>query len=380
MKLKIHSFQYYTRILVVVLLVVIVSLLVVQLFKGGGEKLPERIELPAENPANPGPHSGPAAPPAHSLEELVKPLETLGPINSIVVSQHGEIVAEEYFRGMHAGRANNIKSVSKSILSILTGIAIDKGYLEGVDQPIGEFFPEYFDDNADSAKAAITIGDLLTMRSGLASTSGGNYGPWVTSRNWILHALNRPLTGEPGVDRTYSTGNTHLLGVILSRASDMSLLAFANRYLFGPMDIRVGGWDRDPQGYYLGGNNMAIRTRDMIKIGQLMMDMGEYNGEQIVSGDWIIRSVRPVTGRRAGNDNYGFLWFRRMAADYHMVYAFGNGGQYIMILPELKAVIAFTTRNNSGQHTRSYRRELIRALDREVVPWLASKYYYREMS
>lgn len=313
-----------------------------------------------------------------TLNELIEPLETLGPINSIVISQHGEIVAEDYFRGMHAGRSNNIKSASKSILSILTGIAIEKGYLEGVDQEIGEFFPEYFENNPDSAKASITIGNLLTMRSGLASTSRGNYGRWVTSSNWIRYALDRPLTGMPGVDRNYSTGNTHLLSVIITRASGMSLLQFANRYLFEPMDIRVTGWDRDPQGYYLGGNNMALRPRDMIKIGQLMMDMGVYNGEQLVSGDWIIRSIEAVTGR-GGRNNYGYLWFRRMSGDFHMVYAFGNGGQYIMIVPELDAVIAVTTRNNNGENTRSYRRDLFRSLDREIIPYLESAFTPEEI-
>ncbi|TVQ04080.1 MAG: class C beta-lactamase-related serine hydrolase, partial [Balneolaceae bacterium] len=207
------------------------------------------------------------------LDELTKPLHTLGPINSILVNQHGELVAEQYFGSMNANRGHNIKSASKSLLSILVGIAIDKGYLEGVHQPIGEFFPEYFQNNPDSLKAAITIEDLLTMRSGLASTSRANYGRWVSSSNWIRYALDRPLQGTPGIDRIYSTGNTHLLAVILHRATGMNTLHFANRYLFGPMDIRLAGWDRDPQGYFLGGNNMAMRPRDLVKIGRLMMDV-----------------------------------------------------------------------------------------------------------
>jgi CubicO group peptidase (beta-lactamase class C family) len=309
-----------------------------------------------------------------TLDDLTSPLDELGPINSIVISQHGEMVSEQYFGSMHAGRTHNIKSASKSILSILTGIAIDKGYLEDVNQPIGDFFPEYFDQNPDTLKASITIEDLLTMRSGLASTSRANYGRWVTSNNWIHYALDRPMQGTPGVDRIYSTGNTHLLAVILTRASGMNTLEFANRYLFGPLNIRVGGWDRDPQGYYLGGNNMAMRPADLIKIGQLMMDAGVYNDEQIVSREWVIRSIEPVTGRRSNIDDYGYLWFRRMANDYHVVYAFGNGGQYIMIVPELEAVIAVTTRNNSGQPTRNYRSQLFQALDNDIVPYLESSF------
>lgn len=308
------------------------------------------------------------------ISEVVSGFYTLGPINSILVNQHGDIIAEEYFRRMNTNRANNIKSASKSVLSLLVGIAIEEGYLESVYQPIGEFFPDYFQANPDSVKEAITIEDLLTMRSGLASTSRAHYGRWVTSSNWIEYALNRPVTGVAGIDRTYSTGNTHLLSVILTRASGMSTLQFGNKYLFHPMNIRIAGWDRDPQGFYLGGNNMAMRSRDMVKIGQLMMDMGVYEGEQIVPAKWILDSVKPVTGRRAGMDNYGYLWFRRTSDDIDMVYAFGNGGQYIMILPALEAVITITTQNESGLPTRNYRRELFRQIDREIVPRLKSTY------
>jgi len=311
---------------------------------------------------------------AHILSDITASFNQLGPINSLIVSQHGEIVTEQYYGRMHGGRGQNIKSASKSVLSILVGIAIDKGYLKGVDQTIEEFFPEYFSTNPDSLKASITIEDLLTMRSGLASTSRANYGRWVTSSNWIRYTIDRPLQGSPGVDRIYSTGNTHLLAVILARASDMNLLAFSNRYLFHPMDIRITGWDRDPQGYYFGGNNMAMRPSDMVKIGRLMMDVGRYNGQQIVSSDWIRKSIEPVTGRVLGVENYGYLWFQRVAGDYHMSYAFGNGGQYILILPELDSVITVTTRNESGLPTRNYRRELMRTIDREIVPLLEAAY------
>ena len=310
----------------------------------------------------------------HRLDILTEPMGSIGPINSLLISQHGELVAERYYGSMNSNRGNNIKSASKSVLSILIGIAIEQGYLEGVDQTIEEFFPEYFNSNPDSVKASITIEDLLTMRSGLASTSRANYGRWVTSNNWIRYKLDRSLQGVPGQDRIYSTGNTHLLAVLLTRATGMNTLQFANRYLFGPMDIKITGWDRDPQGYYLGGNNMAMRPRDMIKIGRLMMDVGNYNGEQLVSSDWVIKSVRPVTGRISGVEDYGYLWFQRSAGDYHMVYAFGSGGQYIMILPELDAILSVTTRTETNESTRNYRRELFNRIDREIIPLLEAGY------
>lgn len=308
------------------------------------------------------------------LDDITTPLADIGPINSLLVSQHGELISEKYYGRMNANRGNNIKSASKSLLSILIGIAIENGYLEGVDQPIGQFFPDYFNSNPDSVKYNITIEDLLTMRSGLASTSRSNYGRWVSSNNWIRYKLDQPLRGIPGEDRIYSTGNTHLLAVILTRATGMNTLQFANRYLFDPMDIQITGWDRDPQGYFLGGNNMAIRPRDMVKLGQLMMDVGEYNGDQLVSKEWIIKSIEPVTGRIAGVENYGYLWFRRMAGDYHMIYAFGNGGQYIMILPELDAVLTVTTRTGTSEPTRDYRRHLFSIIDQDIIPLLKAGY------
>lgn len=308
------------------------------------------------------------------LDGVTSPLADIGPINSLLVSQRGDLVAEKYYGRMTANRGNNIKSASKSLLSILIGIAIDNGYLTGVDQPMGEFFPEYFSSNPDSLKYNITIEDLLTMRSGLASTSRANYGRWVSSNNWTLNKLNQPLRGVPGEDRIYSTGNTHLLAVILSRATGMNTLQFANRYLFDPMNIKITGWDRDPQGYYLGGNNMAMRPRDMVKLGQLMMDVGVYNGNQLVPKEWVLKSIEPVTGRITGVEDYGYLWFRRMAGDYHMIYAFGSGGQYIMILPELDAVLTITTRTETGESTRNYRQQLFSIIDQDIIPLLKAGY------
>lgn len=305
-----------------------------------------------------------------SLNRKISSLISIGPVNSILISIDGEILSEHYFRGMSANRTHNIKSASKSILSILIGIAIDKGYINNLDENIDQYFPEYFARFPDSIKQSITIRDLITMRGGLQSTSGGNYGGWVMSSNWVNNKLNRPLSGTPGVDRIYSTGTTHLLSAILTKASGMSTLAFSNKYLFNPLGIQMGGWDRDPQGYYLGGNNMALKPRDMLKIGQLMMDVGIYEGQQIVSREWVIESVIPLTGRFR-DVNYGYLWFRKMSGEFEMVYAWGNGGQFIFILPEIRAVIAITSQNLSGV-PRSYRIELLRKLDEEIIPYLST--------
>jgi CubicO group peptidase (beta-lactamase class C family) len=162
----------------------------------------------------------------------------------------------------------NTKSASKSIISLLAGIAIDKGYIESVEDSISRYLPDYYKNIEDSLKRSITIKDVLTMRTGLETTSFYNYGAWVMSDDWVAFALNQPMDDRPGGDMRYSTGTSHLLSVIITRATGMSTRDFAQRYLFGPMDIEAGGWDRDPQGYYMGGNIWHLNRPTCLKLGR----------------------------------------------------------------------------------------------------------------
>jgi len=311
-----------------------------------------------------------AAMPVHNAEDPLSEIFEIGTVQSIVIQKNGDMVTELYSGSMNGNRNVNIKSASKSVLSLLIGIAIDKGYIESVHQTIDEFFPEYFEENPDPDKASITIQDLLTMRSGLETTSFRNYGRWVLSNNWVRFALNQPMTDRPGGNMIYSTGTSHLLSVILTRASGISTREFGNRYLFRPMGISIGGWDRDPQGYYMGGNNMAMNPHDLIKIGQLMMDVGQYNGEQLVSREWILESVDIYTRSNFNPYNYGYMWWRKSVEDYEVFFAWGNGGQYILILPELESVISITSNLNNNSGSRRYQREIFRFLGDTIIPFL----------
>lgn len=302
----------------------------------------------------------------HSLDEIFE----IGTVQSLVIQKDGEIIYEEYRGSIDGDDPTNIKSASKSILSLLVGIAIDEGFLEGVDQTIGSFFPEYFEEHPDSAKASITIRDLLTMRSGLETTSFYNYGRWVTSSNWVEFILNQPMIRQPGGQMIYSTGTSHLLSVILTKATGMSTRAFANEYLFEPMDIQIGGWDRDPQGYYMGGNNLAVSPLDLIKIGQMMMDVGEYEGRQIVSKEWIFESIEVYTRSNYNPYNYGYMWWRRPVGQYQLFFAWGNGGQYIMMLPELDAVISITSDLGRSSGSRQYQDQIFDFLRVTIIPFI----------
>ena len=307
-----------------------------------------------------------AAQKTHALEHIFN----IGTIQSLMIQKEGEIIYEDFRFGMEADRPVNIKSASKSVLSLLVGIAIDKGYLEGTDQTIDSFFVEYFTENPDSIKENITIGNLLTMQSGMETTSFRNYGRWVLSSNWVNFALGMPMTDEPGGDMLYSTGSSHLLSVILTKATGMSTRAFANRYLFEPMDIQVGGWDRDPQGYYMGGNNMALSPEALIKIGSMVMNVGTYNGEEIVSKEWILESVQVYTRSLYNPYNYGYMWWRKPVGKYQLFFAWGNGGQYILIFPELETVVSVTSDLGRSNGSRRYQDLFFDYVEDTLVPYI----------
>jgi CubicO group peptidase (beta-lactamase class C family) len=160
-------------------------------------------------------------------------------LHSLLISHNGELILEEYFNGQSALRTANVKSVSKSVMSALIGIAIEEGHVAGLDQPIGHFYGDRLDDN--TAKSAITIGNLLSMQAGLETTSFYNYGAWVLSDDWIEFALEQPVLSPPGTRMHYSTGNTHLLSDILTRTTGKTTLEFARQQLGRPA-ANAGFW------------------------------------------------------------------------------------------------------------------------------------------
>jgi len=305
-----------------------------------------------------------------STATLVHEVFHAGPIKSFMVQQDGELLIEEYRKGMHAGRPTNIKSASKSIMSLLIGIAIEQGRLDGVKQNIGEFFPDYFKAHPDAEKQSITLQDLLTMRAGLASTSRDNYGRWVLSDNWVEFVLRQPLVEKPGGEMVYSTGSTHLLSVILTRATGMSTREFANKFLFEPLHISIGGWDRDPQGNYMGGNNIALSPSALLKIGTMVINKGVYQQKQIVPRDWIDESMQIYTHSQFNPYDYGYLWWQRELNDYTVLFAWGNGGQYIMMLPALGTVISITSHSESRKKSRVSRRKLFSFIENRLIRYL----------
>lgn len=305
--------------------------------------------------------------------EIRSEAEAIGSVRSLLIQQNGKRLAEQYYHGMQPGRKMNTKSASKSIISLLVGIAVDKGMIESVDDPIADYLPEYFEDISNEQKRSITIKDLLTMRSGLETTSFHNYGRWVTSDNWIEYTLEQPMIKEPGGDWAYSTGSSHLLSVIITKVSGMSTRSFANEYLFSPLDIEPGGWDRDPQGYYLGGNNLALSSEAMMKIGQMVLSGGTWNGQHIVSSEWLDDSFQTYTRSTYNPYNYGYMWWNRSVAGHKVYFAWGYGGQYIFMIPDLDAVVVILSSLNTASQRREYKEPVFRLLRKYIVPQVLEK-------
>ena len=288
------------------------------------------------------------------LDAAVRQAAELPRLRSLLVSWRGSLVLERYFGGARATQPANLKSASKSVVSALVGIAIAQGVIEGVDQPIVEFFPELAKD-ADPRKRAITVEDLLSMKSGLESTSGRGYGAWVLSSNWVRYALSRPLVSPPGTSVEYSTGNSHLLSAILSKAGDTNTWQFAQDHLAKPLGFSLPRWPRDPQGVYFGGNDMLMTPRQMVAFGELYRNGGRVDGRQILPAPWIARSIVPRGRSRWGSDReYGYGWWIRAFGPHDAYYAWGYGGQFIFVIPNVDLVVVTTSRPDVSRERRDH--------------------------
>jgi len=303
-----------------------------------------------------------------SLAGAEQAAEGLPRLNSLLVSWRGEQIVERYYHGARAGRATNIKSASKTVMSALVGIAVDRGLIASIDEPIAQYFPKLLGADADEKKRAITVGDLLTMRSGLESTSNRNYGSWVSSSNWVRYALERPIVRDPGARMIYSTGNTHLLSAILTQVSG-STWKFAEEALAQPLGFALPRWPTDPQGIYFGGNDMELTPRQMLAFGELYLNGGRFEGKQVISEAWVRESLTPRT--RSWRDTrrlYGYCWWIRELAGFRTFYAWGYGGQFIFVVPDLRTVVVTTSVSDPGSERREHLGAVYDLVEQDILP------------
>lgn len=267
-------------------------------------------------------------------------------INSILIIRNGKIAAEKYYNGGNLNSYQTVRSVSKSFLSALVGIAVNKGILQ-LDQKMINFFPEYNLPSNDSRINDITLEHLLTMKGGIKGDVDA-YFKFTLSSNWIKTIIELPLDFAPGSKTQYSTAGTHLISGMLSKASGMSTLEFAKKYLFEPAGIVIKEWARDPQGIYFGGNDMFFTTRNMAALGLLYLNNGKLNGQLIVQEEWVKSSLLYSGGSTGvwgslSKAGYGYLWWLGQLAGRKIFLAIGHGGQFIICVPEINMIIAATS-------------------------------------
>ncbi len=279
-----------------------------------------------------------------SLPEILAEAAQLAPLETVIVARKGEVVAERAYDGHSLTATTNIKSASKAVVSALVGIAVDRGLLQGVDQRVAPILRSDVPGGADPRIEKITIDHLLSMQAGLRPTSGPNYGRWIASRNWVRAVLEQPFEDDPGGRMLYSTGSTHLLSAILTKVSGRSTLALARDWFAPVADFAIGGWQRDPQGIYLGGNEMAMSPRSLLAFGEVYRTGGlAADGTRIMSRAWIDRSWTARTNSRYTGDGYGYGWFLREIDGLEIRYAWGYGGQMLYIVPGLDLTVAVTS-------------------------------------
>ena len=289
-------------------------------------------------------------------------------LHSLLISHRGELVFEEYYNGADSQRPANMKSASKSVISALIGIAIDEGHIKSVEDPITKYFPEYIFNQTDPDKQLITIENLLTMQSGLETTSNRNYGKWVLSENWVEFVLNQPLVAKPGTRMLYSTGSTHLLSAILTRASGINTKEFAQKHLASQLGYSMSYWSRDPQGIYFGGNDMEMTPRQMLAFGELYLNKGVHEGRQIIPTNWVKESYRPhVLSPRGQGRYYGYGWWLRDLAGMLVPVAWGYGGQLIFVVEPMDLVVVATSDSTPGRTRRGHLGRLYNLVEDKIL-------------
>ena len=288
--------------------------------------------------------------------------ENYAKIDGIVVAKNNKLLFEKYFNGYDRESLHDLRSSFKTITSLLAGIAVDQGLFK-VDDEIGKFINEWKND----PRGKITVRNLLEMKSGLACEGFFGIGPdceaemWEKD-DWLKYIFNIPLRHDPGLNWEYTSMEPELVGIIISRASKMNLMDFAKKYLFEPMAITKYEWFVTPNGGGYAAGSFDIKPIDLLKIGQMVLDKGKWEGRQIVSEKWLNESTNCQTDvemsfvRFARTKNakysaakYGYFWYNEFLQygdiKTEVLFSSGNGGQYMMVLKDYDACVVFTGSN-----------------------------------
>jgi CubicO group peptidase (beta-lactamase class C family) len=299
---------------------------------------------------------------AHALETIY----------GLLVVKNGHLVAEQYFNGADVAKKTLLASVTKSYLSALVGIAVGQGHLHDIDRGMLEFFPEFAGQAYDPRKERITIRHLLQMRAGFPwEETDPAYWDSLLTGDYVPMIVHFPLVGDPGTQFNYSNLTSNWLGILVARACAMDLKSFGQTHLFSPLDVEVGNWKQDRDGYYIGAGELELTARDMAKLGLLYLDNGEFEGNQVVPANWVEESLRNysqdawITSERLNRVGpyfrdlgYGYQWWSATVGGRRVDFAWGHGGQLIVLIPDLDMLVVATADPLYLQHNdRAWRLE-----------------------
>ncbi|AIQ48014.1 beta-lactamase [Paenibacillus sp. FSL R7-0273] len=283
------------------------------------------------------------------------------PLRSCLINRQGRLAFEHYRETSTAGELAKINSCTKSVLSALFCIAMEKGLLPDPNTLLAEFYPRIRQDR-DPRKAEITLEQLLSMTAGFNWTEfgGQNSFPRMTrSENWIDFVLEQRLSHNPGEHMEYNSGVSQLLAAILVQGTGMPVARFAEEELFGPLGIEQYEWEQDPQGIHTGGFGLRLRPAHLLNFGQLFLQQGEWEQRQLITPGLLSRSTQTViqadSPRRGGyawhwwTDSYARLHQESPDAAFRYYYARGYGGQFVYVIPELETVVVLTQDHRGKQ-------------------------------
>lgn len=267
------------------------------------------------------------------------------PVHSVQIARHGKLFLDAYFYPYSPEMRHDVASVTKSVTSTLIGLAIEKGFIRDVQQPVLSFFPNRYAANSDARKQKLALEHLLTMQAGWDcgfEAKEARLFEMRRSADWLQFMLDLPMIAEPGTRFAYCSGNPHVLSTIISQATGTNALAFARRELFEPLRIRDAAWPADSRGNTHGWGDLQLRPRDMAKLGQFFLQHGRWGTRQILSETWIRTATRSHVDRTTNRDHYGYAWWVK-GEDYPgMFEAVGRGGQRINVWPAKNLVLVFT--------------------------------------
>ncbi len=273
-------------------------------------------------------------------------------VHSVVIIRNDRVVLDARIYPFSRDWRHDLASVTKSFTSALVGIAIDEGFIAGLDESVLGFFPDLTVANRSARKERMTLEDLISMRSGFEcdpTNSEATLTQMTNSPDWVQFALDLPMADEPGQRHVYCSPNVHLLSAILERASGLSTLEFAESYLFRPLGIFDVEWLVDPQGTPRGWGDLHLTPTDMTKLGLLFLNQGRWHGRQVVPPGWVEESTTGAGHSVPGwplDEGYAYLWY--FAPD--LFYAAGRGGQRIHVYPEEKLVVGLNAGSGIGDY------------------------------